>query len=114
MKCRSQKSPGSSLNPRSQVRSISIPHISSTISVNSAVANHYSFPATLPLAVTQPHVTPAAAQKTKGKRAKSATALKRKAKALEKGMEIAQKLDKRRGSVDGKKDQKKRAKALWE
>lgn len=64
--------------------------------------------------MTQPHVTPAQPTKLKAKRAKSTAALKRKSKATEKGMERAQKLDKRRNSVDGKKDAKKRAKALWD
>lgn len=48
------------------------------------------------------------------KRTASATSLKRKKAQKEKGMERSQKLEKRRGSVEGKKESKKRAKALWE
>ena len=63
---------------------------------------------------SKPHVAPTDEPKLKTKRNVSAGAKGRKRAEKEKGMERAQKLEKRRDSVEGKKDKKKRAKALWE
>ncbi|SCV68543.1 BQ2448_664 [Microbotryum intermedium] len=66
------------------------------------------------LAVTRPHVAPAAEQKAKAKRAMSSTALKRQAKAKIAGMERSQKLEKRKQSVEGKKERKNKVKQMWD
>ncbi|GAA5929749.1 hypothetical protein JCM3775_006542 [Rhodotorula graminis] len=66
------------------------------------------------LATTKPHVAPDQATKAKSKRAKSTASNKRKMQAREAATERAQKLEKRKDSVEGKKDQKKKAKSMWQ
>lgn len=65
------------------------------------------------LATTKPHVAPDQATKVKTKRAKSSASNKRKMQAREAATERAQKLEKRRDSVEGKKDMKKKAKQMY-
>ncbi|GAA5971524.1 hypothetical protein JCM21900_006111 [Sporobolomyces salmonicolor] len=65
------------------------------------------------LAVTQPHVAPAAAKAAKTKRAKSAASNKRKAALKEAAMERSQKLEKRKTEAGSRKELRKKAKQLW-
>lgn len=74
----------------------------------------FGFLVTDPAAASKPHITPAASTKSKQPRKASSTSLKRKRANVEKGMERSQKLEKRRSSVEGKKDGKQRAKLLWD
>ncbi|GAA5926514.1 uncharacterized protein JCM15063_000297 [Sporobolomyces koalae] len=66
------------------------------------------------LAVTQPHVAPEQATKAKTKRTKSSSSNKRKAEQKLAAMERAQKLEKRKVEMGSKKDQRKKAKQMWQ
>jgi hypothetical protein len=66
------------------------------------------------LSVTQPHVAPAQATKNKSKRKANSRANEKKQQAKEFAIERAGKLEKRRDSVEGKKDKKKKARQLWQ
>ncbi|TNY19022.1 hypothetical protein DMC30DRAFT_412163 [Rhodotorula diobovata] len=66
------------------------------------------------LAATKPHVAPDQATKAKTKRAKSSASNKRKQQQKEAAIERAQKLEKRKDSVGGKLDTKKKARQMWQ
>lgn len=64
--------------------------------------------------VTQPHVAPEQATKQKTKRTKSSSSNKRKQEQKIAAMERAQKLEKRKNEMGSKKDQRKKAKQMWQ
>ncbi|BGP58173.1 hypothetical protein JCM8202_000417 [Rhodotorula sphaerocarpa] len=66
------------------------------------------------LAVSQPHVAPDQATKSKTKRSKSSASNKRKLAAKEAAIERAHKLDKRKTEASGRKENKKKARQLWQ
>lgn len=67
-----------------------------------------------PCTVSQPHVAPDQATKSKTKRSKSSASNKRKLAAKEAAIERAHKLDKRKTEASGRKENKKKARQLWQ